>query len=58
MMNKFENDYEATEFLKARGYEIDGGFTIYFNESILDDEFEAIEYLCNEWDYNYVAQNN
>lgn len=49
---KFENDYEATEFLKSRGYEIDSGFTIRFGESVLDDEFEALQYLCNEWDYH------
>jgi hypothetical protein len=51
-MSKFKDDYEAAEFLRLRGYSVDDNFNINFNESVLDDEFEAIEYLCNEWDYN------
>lgn len=50
-MSKFKDDFEATELLKSRGYSIDN-FNIDFNESILDDEFEAVKYLCDEWDYH------
>jgi hypothetical protein len=48
---KFEDDHQAKEFLESRGYEVGDNFSIHFSESILDDEFEAIEYLVNEWDY-------
>ena len=50
-MSKFNDDHEATQFLKSRGYSISENFSIDFNESALDDEFEAVKYLCDEWDY-------
>lgn len=51
-MSEFKNDFEATKFLKSRGYLIGENFSIDFNESVLDDEFEAVKYLCEEWDYH------
>lgn len=51
----FEDDWEAHKFLEARGFHITHDFVIRKpNREPLDDEWDAIDYLCGEGDYAYA----
>lgn len=53
----WENDGEALDFLAFRGYRIDENFCIKGplepGHRVQVDERQAINYLCDEWDYQY-----
>lgn len=50
----YENDFEAMKFLRSRGYTQHHGIIIS-TKIPDDDEMNAINYLCAEWDYGYEA---
>ena len=50
----FNDDGEACKLLESRGYRVDGGFIRRPSKSHVPtlDELEAVDYLCQEWDYS------
>lgn len=55
-MNEFEDDFQAWNFLKERGYEHKNGVIKFRPEKLgqmPEDESMAIDYLWAEWDWAY-----
>jgi len=52
----FEEPGEATLFLERKGYVIDKIFFIHAPRKPTSDELDAIDYLCDEWDYGYLGE--
>ncbi len=48
----FNSDYEAWEFLESKGF-LENNFIIQISKDkeLTDREIEALDYLCDEWDW-------
>ena len=51
-------EYKAIEIIDNAPmiFEKDGMITCPKLYDIKDDEMEALEYLCNEWDYGFIRR--
>ena len=50
---KFGDDASAWAFLRERGFAHDQGVIQKPDREITAEEFEAIDYLCLEWDWAF-----
>lgn len=56
---KFKYDGEAIDFLKSHGFILSPGYnwkTEKKKKDITEDEWEAMGYLYDEWDWGYYIE--
>lgn len=56
----WQDDADTWAFLRSRGYSHNEGFISPPCDShlVTDHEGEAIDYLCDEWDWSYVGKKS
>ena len=48
-----ESEHGAWTFLKSQGFTMNKGVINKMEREVTEDEWEAIDYLCGEWDWAY-----